>query len=1402
MSVRKKLSFFEKLSPAVPASIEESDLLDRSIKKIKDTHSSENDGPELLMQDKHSAKEERSGAQKAVEQNPQESMMEEDVLPGASYRDKLIVVDNSSVISFATKPKYMEEDSDVDEDPEDDTPIVLLSKAEKRRIREPWMNAIIIKAFHHRSLGYNYVFPRVKAQWKPVGKWDFIDLGLDFFLVRFQDNEDLNKVIQGGPWFIGPYFLTMRRWELDFDPEEALRSTTTTAVWAQLPQLFADHYDPITLQKIGNKIGPLLRVDAHTEHHTRGRIGHRNNQCPNEKLRSPSINEATTSPLEAIMGTFKADCSQSKAVTVINPKPVLNTYTKMDPKVGQWIVKDQKIPNLHYHLLRNPSVLMELCPFLSEHPRTQVFLVKEQMAVRMETALEWILDCVSPRGSRWTMEKLFAAWRAPILTDMEVNLPEIVQRIPEPVEEPNQVDLLKILNLESPEEEKDGKNPPFHQSALVIDDAIGEGLRSLSASLSFSNGEVPNLAQPLPTAGNEPMVSPIGPGTTTPRRLDYEDHFMELPGCSKIQLPFSSQLIRERLDRAWANPDWKLIFPESAVFHLPRTHSDHCPILLDLNPIQSRHGSRPFRLEKFWVDHPEFQLLVQQIWSDYNSNTSNCLQQTMQKARVWSIAAFGNIFKEKKKLLDLWFMKSRANWLVDGDRNTKYFHCSTIKHKSRNRIYGLKNQHGEWVYDGNSIASIALEYFNTLFTTSQSYSYFDSYANIGCDAPHSFDLSSISGTPSEREVLDAINSMKPYKVPGPDEWSKCLLVLIPKVNSPESIQQFRPISLCNTASRIISKILVHRIKPWMDKIISPCQASFIPGRQGIDNVLILQEFVYSFNKKRGRIGDMVCKLDLEKAYDILEWSFIHETLIFFKFLPDIIRLIMSSITSASISVLINGDKTDSFTPTCGIRQGDPLSPYIFILCMEHLLIKITSEMDKGNWKGSKAGRRGPLFSHLFFADDIIFLGKATMTNGVLLKNILDFFCSRSGQKINVQKSKILFSKNVDQASRNSICSILRYNQTENLGKYLGIPVSAYKLNKRHCQFIVDKVRTKLAGWKTKFLSMAGHTTLAKSVLAAVPNYYMQTTYLPTSIHNELDRISRNFIWGADAEQKKIHLVCWDKVTQPKGAGGLGIKSAKEANIVAMTKLNWRLHKDKDKLWTTLFRNKYSFTDPHYSYSFSGSPTWKAIGKGHSLFCKGIKWIPRDGKNISFWKDYWVGNSPLFSILFGPHQSNYSSITVADYFHAGPDGPKLIGYQLPEEITISITSIPLSIYQSRDDTFAWKDSSKGKFSASSAYAICKNIPHEAVKKYNWIWRSPTIPKIQYFLWLLSHQRLKCFDLLFKLGINTTAMCPRCQHQHETIEHILRSCPLSQAILSNLLPDIFSPQQQMLNFVDWL
>ncbi|GKV28437.1 hypothetical protein SLEP1_g37496 [Rubroshorea leprosula] len=887
---------------------------------------------------------------------------------------------------------------------------------------------------------------------------------------------------------------------------------------------------------------------------------------------------------------------------------------------------------------------------------------------------------------------------------------------------------------------------------------------------------------------------------------------------------FSNQLIQERLDRAWANPDWKLSFPEASLFHLPHTHSDHCPILLDLNPSCPRSGSRPFRLEKFWIDHPDFQNIIHQVWVDTNTNTAKSVELTMNRAKAWSLATFGNIFKRKKKLLariegiqkshaynfssflwnlerdllqqyndilnweaDLWFMKSRTDWIADGDKNTRLFHVTTLKHRSRNRIFGLFNSQGSWITYGSGLASIAINFFAELFNTSHTHSFSDSYESLQRQFQPSYCLDSIRGCPSNKEIWDAVNSLNSFKAPGPDgthpffykrmwpligekiscevrnifltrcippKWNECLLVLIPKLQSPGHIHQFRPISLCNTIYKIISKILVHRIKPWMDKIISPGQSSFIPGRQGTDNILILQELVHSFSKKTGQTGDMICKLDLEKAFDRLEWSFIYETLLYFQFPLDIVKLIMNSAR--------------------GIRQGDPLSPYIFILCMEYLSIRISVDMEAGLWKGTKCGRRGPSLSHIFFADDIIFIGKATAANCLHLKDVLQSFCQRSGQKINNLKSKMFFSKNVGQAVRDNLCSILGFSQTEDLGKYLGVPISAKKLSRSKWQFIIDKVRAKLSGWKSKSLSFAGRTTLAKSVLAVVPNYYMQSALLPASIQKEIDQISRNFIWESEAEQRKIHLVNWNIVSSPKHLGGLGLKSAKEANLVAIPVA-------------------------------TGSPAWKAITKGFDLFSSGLKWVPHTGANISFWTDCWATEIPLASMVYGPHPLDYKSITVSDFFTAGGQAPDLISYSLPDEISNKLKATPRSIVSEREDSFAWKGTPRGEFTAASAYYLLKNHSICVNKDWDWIWKLPTIPKIQHFFWLLAHQRLKCFSFLHHLSISTTATCPRCRNEEETVEHLIRRCPSSTVILHDLFPNSPSQQQQQqqdLDFISWL
>ncbi|GLU09572.1 hypothetical protein SLE2022_333300 [Rubroshorea leprosula] len=135
---------------------------------------------------------------------------------------------------------------------------------------------------------------------------------------------------------------------------------------------------------------------------------------------------------------------------------------------------------------------------------------------------------------------------------------------------------------------------------------------------------------------------------------------------------------------------------------------------------------------------------------------------------------------------------------------------------------------------------------------------------------------------------------------------------------------------------------------------------------------------------------------------------------------------MSCISSFFISILVNGDKIEAFLPSRGLQQGDPISPYLFIMCMEYLLIKLMNGIGARKWKGSKAGKRGPTLSHLFFADDLIFVGKATLANSQYLSEILDFFCARSDQKMNKEKSRIIFSNNVDLGTKDIICEVLGF----------------------------------------------------------------------------------------------------------------------------------------------------------------------------------------------------------------------------------------------------------------------------------------------------------------------------------------------------------------------------------------
>ena len=292
--------------------------------------------------------------------------------------------------------------------------------------------------------------------------------------------------------------------------------------------------------------------------------------------------------------------------------------------------------------------------------------------------------------------------------------------------------------------------------------------------------------------------------------------------------------------------------------------------------------------------------------------------------------------------------------------------------------------------------------------------------------------------------------------------NETLISLIPKCPNPKSFNNYRLISLCNTIYKVITKIIVGRIRPFLNKMVAPNQATFVPERRGLDNFVIAQELIHSLDNKRGKVGFMAIKVDLAKAYDRLEWPFIHKVLKAFHFPQMLIDLIMSCISSTSITILFNGGKLNPFKPSRGLRQGDPLSPYLFIPYMEYLGFLINKSCMEKKWVPMRASKENVEISHLFFTDDLMLFAKANKVGDKAIMGVFAKFCDESGQLISVEKSWIYFSPNIQDGVKDRICTSLGIQATTCLGKYLGMPLKHKGTARAQYNYIAERVLSKLA----------------------------------------------------------------------------------------------------------------------------------------------------------------------------------------------------------------------------------------------------------------------------------------------------------------------------------------------------
>eukprot|EP00253_Pinus_taeda_P035962 PITA_35962 len=370
----------------------------------------------------------------------------------------------------------------------------------------------------------------------------------------------------------------------------------------------------------------------------------------------------------------------------------------------------------------------------------------------------------------------------------------------------------------------------------------------------------------------------------------------------------------------------------------------------------------------------------------------------------------GKLEERRKQEEVLWRQKSRIKWLREGERNTRFFHQAMVHHRQRNIIFSIKNENGERIVEQEGIERVLMDYHKGILTKPQ-VDRSEAIRQICRVIPRMVtedQNKALMRAASLDEVEEVVMSMKKGTAPGPDGFTvdfyqagwhflgkeildlveesrmnqkvwtalnSTFFSLIPKTDNSEDTKGFRPIALCNVIYKIISSLMAKRLKPLLEKLISPEQTGFVEGRQILDGLVVTQEVIHSMKTKKQK--GMMIKLDLLKAYDRVSWQYLEEILRSFGFSKRWISWVLSCISTPNFSILVNGTPSKTFKASRGIRQGDPISPFLFILAAEGLGRYLKQERVAGNIKGLRLWGNDLPITHQQFVDDIMLVGEPT-----------------------------------------------------------------------------------------------------------------------------------------------------------------------------------------------------------------------------------------------------------------------------------------------------------------------------------------------------------------------------------------------------------------------------------------
>ncbi|GAU23240.1 hypothetical protein TSUD_172690 [Trifolium subterraneum] len=713
-----------------------------------------------------------------------------------------------------------------------------------------------------------------------------------------------------------------------------------------------------------------------------------------------------------------------------------------------------------------------------------------------------------------------------------------------------------------------------------------------------------------------------------------------------------------RLDRILVSPDWFDIWGSPNVWVLARDVADHCPLerLKGIKGVIKEWNGRNYgRVEV------EKKRLVEEILAlDIKSEITALEEREVVERKK----LFENLWKILKNMDAMTFQRSRSKWLKEGDANSRYFHnCIKARHR-RNNVVALRTSNG-WVEGPIPVREEVVSYFRNHFGNVE----WQRPTLDGIEFPRLSQekADTLTTNFTLAEITEAIKDCDGSKSPGPDGFNfafikefwdlmkhdvrimfdqfhgnDCLpkslssyfLTLIPKVNSPQALGDFRPISLLGCIYKMVAKVLASRLAKVMDELIPKTQSAFLKGRQLVEGVVVVNE-VIDFAKKAGK-ECLIFKVDFEKAYDSVDWSFLDYMLWRFSFNIKWRKWMKACVCSGNMSILVNGSPTEEINIKRGLKQGDPLAPLLFLIVAEGLGALMRMAVAKGRFKPFLVGRSGMPISMLQYADDTLCIGEASIDNLWAVKAILRGFEMVSGLKVNFWKS-FLLGVNVTNdflhmASRFLNCRIGRLPFT-----YLGLSVGANPHVFSTWAPMLEALKRRLGAWGNRYISLGGRIVLINAVINSIPIFFLSYLKMPVKVWREVVRVQRNFLWGGLSKKRRINWVKWSDICKTKKDGGLGIKDLRLVNLSLLAKWRWKLLMEGGDVWKNVLVAKYGEGVLGNTRLDSMS-----LGNGCSVWwtdlCRldrGAGWFNQVaikkmgcGNTIKFWKDVWVGNQSL------------------------------------------------------------------------------------------------------------------------------------------------------------------------------